>query len=53
MLWSDFKSKPVTTVAGLVCWALPSSYRSFEDQPIIRSHPNKAVDVVHLEFRKP
>ena len=44
MLRSDFKPRSVTPVKDLGCWVLPSSYRSWMDQPIMRSHPNKAVD---------
>ena len=29
----------------LGCWALLSNERSLKDQPVLRSHPNKAVDV--------
>jgi hypothetical protein len=29
----------------LGCWAPPSTERSLKDQPVYRSHPNKAVDV--------
>jgi hypothetical protein len=45
MLRSDFKPRSVTIVKDLGCWVLPSSYRSWMDQPTMRSHPNKAVDV--------
>jgi hypothetical protein len=45
MLGSDLKPRSITTVTDLGCWVLPSTRRSLEDQPVIRSHPNKAVDV--------
>ena len=41
------RSKPrsITAVMDLGCWALQSNRRSLKDQPVTRSHPNKAVDV--------
>jgi hypothetical protein len=50
MLGSDLKSR-VLDGPGIVR-ALPSSYRSLMDQAIIRSHPNKAVDVVKTKTQK-
>src|SRR5215469_8034670 len=32
-------------VMDLGCWVLPSNRRSLKDPPLMRSHPNKAVDV--------
>ena len=33
-------------VMDLGCWVLPSRVRSLKDHRTLRSHPNKAVDVV-------
>ena len=44
-LGSDLKPRPITVVMDLGCWALLSNRRSLKDQPLMRSHPNKAVDV--------
>ena len=45
MLGSDLKPRSITTVTDLGCWVLPSTWRSLKDHRVIRSHPNKAVDV--------
>jgi hypothetical protein len=39
------KPRPIIVVMDLGCWALPSNRRSLKDPPLMRSHPNKAVDV--------
>jgi hypothetical protein len=44
-LGSDLNPGSTTAVMDPGCWALPSNRRSLKDQPVIRSHPNKAVDV--------
>jgi len=52
-LGSDLKPRPITVVMDLGCWVLPSNRRSLKDQPVIRSHPNKAVDVaINQTFEK-
>src|SRR5215831_7421932 len=45
MLGSDLKPRSITTVTDLGCWVLPSTWRSLKDHRVIRSHPNKAVDL--------
>jgi len=37
---------PSPRVTDLGCWVLPSVERSLQDHRALRSHPNKAVDVV-------
>ena len=45
-LGSDLKPRSITTVTDLDCWVLPSGRRSLKDRVVVRSHPNKAVDVL-------
>src|SRR6516165_7542962 len=45
-LGSDLKPRSITMVMDLGCWVLPSRVRSLKDHRTLRSHPNKAVDVV-------
>jgi hypothetical protein len=46
------KPRPITMVIDLGCWALPSNRRSLKDPPLMRSHPNKAVDVAFHQTSK-
>ena len=47
------KPRPIIVVMDLGCWALPSNRRSLKDPPLMRTHPNKAVDVAfHQTLKK-
>jgi hypothetical protein len=46
------KPRPIIVVMDLGCWALPSNRRSLKDPPLMRSHPNKAVDVAFHQTSK-
>jgi hypothetical protein len=45
--WGPISSPGLSPrVTDLGCWVLPSGVRSLKDHSTLRSHPNKAVDVV-------
>ena len=50
-LGSDLRPRPITVVVmDLGCWVLPSNRRSLKERPLMRSHPNKAVDVASINL---